>query len=92
MNFTDWKGNLILRLKHTFKDGLQDAVLSRPLRMGPLGILLQRVMEGSRRGYVGSLGLWKVRAYTQLHSSGLRRICGSMCPDLGGKGLNQDRT
>lgn len=34
MNFTDWKGNLILRLEYTFKDGLQDAVLSRPLRMG----------------------------------------------------------
>ena len=45
MNFTDWKGNLILRLEYTFKDGLQDAVLSRPLRMGPLGLLLQRVMR-----------------------------------------------
>lgn len=37
MNFTDWKGNLILRLKHIFKHELQDTVLSRPLGMGPLG-------------------------------------------------------
>lgn len=62
MNFTDWKGNLILRLKHIFKHELQDTVLSRPLGMGPLVLLPQRVMEGSARGYVGSLGLWKVRA------------------------------
>lgn len=90
MNFTDWKGNLILRLEYTFKDGLQDAVLSRPLRMGHRPPAAKG-HEGSGRGYVGSLGFVEGQSIHTTTVLGLEGS-GSICPDLGGKGLNQDRT
>lgn len=77
MNFTDWKGNLILRLEYTFKDGLQDAVLSRPLRMGPLGLLLQRVMRA-----VGGVMLdpWGCGRSEHTHSFTVLGLEGSVVP------------
>lgn len=96
MNFTDCKGNLILRLKHTFSHDLQGAALSRPPWTGPLGLLLQRVTEGTGEGYMGPWGCGRSEHICSFTLLGLEGPVVHMSRFGGGRGwilgLNQSRT